>query len=69
MSSYDEYMNNLNDAHVAAQRALNTLYEKEGPKRSFWTRWILGHAQSLLISLYVRELKRKDAVVRPSQES
>lgn len=65
----EEYVDHLNDAHIAAQKAYNLLYERGGPKRNFWVRWILGHAQSLLIGLYIDELKRKDTVVSPHQES
>lgn len=59
-AAYKEYITNLNAAHIHAQRALDALYTPLGPKRSIWYRMALGRAQTLLISLYVQELKRKD---------
>lgn len=53
-----EFHEDLQAAHTCAQRALNTLYAEDGPKRSFWYRWSLGRAQSILIRLYMREMKR-----------
>jgi hypothetical protein len=56
---YDEYLSNLDQAHISAQKALNTLYEKGGPQRSLFVRMLLGRAQSILIGLYVQELGRQ----------
>lgn len=56
---YDEYIANLETAHISAQKALNTLYEQDGPKRSLLCRMLLGRAQSILIGLHVQELGRK----------
>jgi hypothetical protein len=56
---YNEYITNLEQAHIAAQKALNTLYESNGPKRSLLCRMLLGRAQSILIGLYVQELGRE----------
>jgi hypothetical protein len=56
---YDEYLSNLEQAHISAQNALNTLYERNGPKRSLMVRMLLGRAQSILIGLYVQELGRQ----------
>lgn len=56
---YDEYLFNLEVAHIAAQKALNTLYERDGPKRSLLVRMLLGRAQSILIGLHVQELGRQ----------
>lgn len=55
----NEYMDDLQLAHVHAERALNALYKPGGPKRSIWYRMRLGRAQNALISLYVRELKQQ----------
>jgi hypothetical protein len=59
--SYKEYLENLQAAHIHAEKALNALYKPSAPKRSIWYRMSLGRAQSLLIGLYVMELKRKGA--------
>lgn len=56
---YDQYLSNLEQSHIAAQNALNTLYETDGPKRSLLVRMLLGRAQSILIGLYVQELGRQ----------
>lgn len=56
----DEFLENLNAAHICAQKALDALYRPDGPKRSVWYRMLLGRAQSILIGLYVQELKRKE---------
>lgn len=53
---YDEYITHLEQAHISAQKALNTLYEIDGPKRSLLCRMLLGRAQSILIGLHVQEL-------------
>lgn len=54
-----DYLEDLEAAHICAQRALNALYDPHGPKRSLWFRMLLGRAQSILISLYKQELSRK----------
>lgn len=56
---YDQYLSSLEQAHISAQNALNTLYERDGPKRSLLVRMLLGRAQSILIGLYVQELARQ----------
>lgn len=56
---YEEYMFNLAQAHVYAERALDVLYDHDGPKRSLLHRMRLGKAQSILIGLYVKEVNRK----------
>lgn len=56
---YKEYLFHLGQSHVAAQRALDILYERGGPKRSLLVRMLLGRAQSILIGLYVQELSRQ----------
>lgn len=53
---HDEYVHHLEQAHIATQKALNTLYERDGPKRSLLCRMLLGRAQSILIGLHVQEL-------------
>lgn len=57
---YQNYMDSLATAHIAAQNALDALYRPYGPKRSFMRRWALGRAQSTLISLYVKEQQEAD---------
>lgn len=56
---YAEFLEDLNLAHIHAQKAFDALYKKGGPKRSFIFRSLLGRAQSILISLYVQEVSRK----------
>lgn len=60
VQEHDDYMFNLDCAYRHAQQALDALYRTQGPKRSFWHRMALGRAQSILISMYVKEMKRKD---------
>lgn len=56
----DDYATYLETAHIAAQHALNVLYDpKSGVKRSLWDRLALGRAQSTLISLHAKELKSR----------
>jgi hypothetical protein len=57
---YEEYMFALSDAHIAAQKALNLLYRRNGPQRGFWQRRRLGKAQSMLISMYIAEKRKAD---------
>jgi hypothetical protein len=53
------YLFNLEQAHTAAQKALDILYDRDGPNRSLLCRMLLGRAQSILIGLYVQELQRQ----------
>lgn len=55
-----EFHEDLEAAQNLSERALNSLYAQYGPKRGFWYRWKLGRAQSLLMSLVVKEAKRKE---------
>lgn len=57
---HEQFLEDLNAAHICAQKALDALYRENGPKRSFWYRRSLGKAQSILIGLYMKELTRKD---------
>lgn len=57
-SPEEELRLNLASAEKHTQRALDLLYEQKGPKRSFWYRATLGRAQSILMSLYMQELRR-----------
>lgn len=50
---------NLVRAQQHAQQALDVCYKVGGPKRSLWYRMVLGRAQSILMSLSVRELGKK----------
>lgn len=54
-----EFIDNLDKAQEHAEKALNCLYWKNGVKRSLWYRLSLGRAQSILMSLLVKELSRK----------
>lgn len=56
---HQNYIDSLATAHVAAQEALNALYDEHGPNRRFWQRWRLGRAQSILISMHVKELNKQ----------
>jgi hypothetical protein len=58
-SKLDEYHYNLVRAEQHSQQALNVLYSRDGPKRSLWVRMALGRAQSILMSLWVQELRKK----------
>lgn len=50
----------LMEAEQNAQEALNMLYDpKNDIQRSLWYRMTLGRAQSILMSLLVRELGKK----------
>lgn len=54
----DELHFHLSRAHQHAHQAMDVCYRLENPsKRSVWFRMTLGRAQSILISLYVRDLK------------
>lgn len=53
---YQEYLDHLNTAHIEAQKAYNLLYDEDGPKRRLFYRMMLGRAQSILISLYTKEI-------------
>lgn len=58
---YEKYIEHLGNAHSEAQKALDVLYTRGGPKRSLLCRMLLGRAQSILIGLYVQELGRRRA--------
>lgn len=54
----EELVYHLTSAQQHAQEALNALYDRSsGVKRSLWYRMVLGRAQSILMSLLVRELR------------
>jgi hypothetical protein len=54
----EELVYHLTSAQQHAQEALNALYDpKTGIRRSLWYRVVLGRAQSILMSLLVRELR------------
>ncbi len=55
---YETYMAHLQTSHIHAQKALDTLYKPGAPKRGLYCRMMLGRAQSILIGLYVLELRR-----------
>lgn len=54
-----EFRIHLEKAHTHAQRALDMLYQGDGPRRGFFYRVALGRAQSILIGLSVQENQRK----------
>lgn len=51
------YLIYIQEAERNAQKALDHLYDKDGPKRSLWHRLALGRAQSILMSLLQQELR------------
>lgn len=57
----EELVYHLTSAEQHAQEALNMCYDrwngKAKVKRSLWYRMVLGRAQSILMSLLVRELR------------
>jgi hypothetical protein len=57
--STDELHFHLVRAERHAQTALDLLYKPDGAKRSMWFSMALGRAQSILMSLYVRDLKTR----------
>jgi hypothetical protein len=61
---YREYIGDLGQAAESAHKALNALYAPHAPKRSVWHRMALGRAQSILISLYVKEKKEEERTSR-----
>lgn len=63
---YDNYMKHLESAHTEAQKALDALYARGGPKRSLLCRMLLGRAQSILIGLYAQEVDRRSRDKRTS---
>ncbi len=56
----EELRFNLVRAEIHARQAHDLLYKENGPKRNFWYRFTAGRAQSILMSLYVRETSRKE---------
>lgn len=58
IDSVDELHYNLVRAERHAQQALDLLYKQDGPKRSIWFKMAVGRAQSILMSLYMQELRR-----------
>lgn len=55
----DELRFCLRVAERHAQRAYELLFRRDAPKRSMWFRMLTGRAQSILMSLYVQEVNRK----------
>lgn len=54
----DELCFNLVRAEQHSRQAHDLLYMGDGPKRSVWYKMALGRAQSLLMNLYMQELRR-----------
>lgn len=50
---------NLVRAEQHARQAHDVLYREDAPKRSVWFKMAAGRAQSILLSLYVQEMRRK----------
>lgn len=57
---HQEFVEDLVASQKLAERALITLYDEYGPKRSIIYRMLLGRAQSILMGLVVQEAKRKE---------
>lgn len=55
----DELRFNLVRAEQHARQAHDLCYKQPTPRRSLWFRMALGRAQSILMSLYTQELRRK----------
>lgn len=55
----DELHFNLIRAEMHARQAYDLVEDSTGPKRSLWYRTVLGQAQSILMSLYKQEMRRK----------
>jgi hypothetical protein len=57
----DEYHFNLEQAEQHARKAHDLLYYASDGfvRRSLWVRMALGRAQSILMSLWTQELRRK----------
>lgn len=60
-SRTDEFHFNLVRAEQHTKQAHDMLYSGSGPTRGFWVRTALGRAQSTLMSLWVKELRKKEA--------
>lgn len=56
----DELNYNLVRAEQHARKAHDMLYARPGSTRSLWFRMALGRAQSILMSLTMQELRRKE---------
>lgn len=59
-SPTDELHFNMVRAEQHARQAHDMLYLAKGPKRSIWFKMTLGRAQSILMSLWVQELRRRN---------
>lgn len=59
LDEYEAFLEDLRLAERHAQRALDRLYANEGVNRSTAYKIRLGNAQSVLMSLYVREVNAK----------
>lgn len=56
LSDEEALVYNIGKAQRHAQEALDLCYKADGCKRSLWYKMTLGRAQSILMSLLVREL-------------
>lgn len=60
-SAAEELTYHINEAEQHARKAHDMLYSgSNGLKRSLWFKTVLGRAQSILMSLHVQELNRKE---------
>jgi hypothetical protein len=57
--STDEYQFNLVRAELHTRQAHDVLYRSDAPKRSLWIKMTVGRAQSILMSLWTQELRRR----------
>lgn len=55
----DELHYNIVRAEQHARQAHDLLYLENGPKRSIWVKMALGRAQSILMSIYQQELRKR----------
>lgn len=56
----DKLRYNIVRAEQYARQAHDLMYESGAPRRSIWFKTALGRAQSILMSLHVQELNRKE---------
>jgi hypothetical protein len=57
---YEAYLNHLQDAERSISKALDCLYKHDGVRRGIGYRVRLGRAQSITMTLLVREINHKE---------
>lgn len=59
VSPEDQFHFHLVRAEQHARQAHDLLYKPDGPKRSIWVKMAVGRAQSILMSLWHQELRKR----------